>query len=122
VASYHRNWSFRVLFAMKGFNKTQPPTIAYQLYNVELKRRMLSDDSELLLGTATIRVPKDLHDPTGQAMTKREVWDAFAQACCYCLINSKAGEEKGVNQIFLFNGNAGVPRFSEATWGGIAAN
>jgi hypothetical protein len=87
----------------KGFATTTAPKIEYQLYHAELKRRYLTDNSELLLGSATIQVPKDLKDRTGETLTKREVWDAFAQAVCYCLISSSAGEEKGVNQIFLFD-------------------
>lgn len=87
----------------KGFGIKQPPAIQYQVYTAELKRRYLTDNSELLLGTATIRVPKSLYDRTGQTLTKREVWDAFARAVVYCLISCKAGEEKGLNQIFLFD-------------------
>lgn len=101
----------------KGFGAKTQPVIAYQTYNVELKRRMLSDNSELLLGTATIAVPKDLSDPTGLTLTKRECWDAFAQACCYCLICSQVGVEKGLNQVFLFDNRWNLlERLETNTW------
>lgn len=96
----------------KGFGCKAAPQLEYQLYTAELKRRYLTDNSEMLLGTATIQVPKAMHDlpkaaalryRTGQASTKREVWDAFAQAVCYCILCSKEGEKRGLNQIFLFD-------------------
>ena len=85
----------------KGFGTKTAPAIQYQTYTADLKRRYLTDNSELLLGIATIQVPKTLCDKTGQTMTKREVWDAFARAVCYCIITSQAGADKGVNQVFL---------------------
>lgn len=87
----------------KGFGCKAIPQIEYQLYTAELKRRYLTDNSEMLLGTATIKVPKTMSDRTGQTLTKREVWDAFAQAVCYCILCSEEGEKRGVNQIFLFD-------------------
>lgn len=85
------------------FGKEKPVEIEYQTYTAELKRRMVSDNSELLLGTATIKVPKTLHDLSGKTPVRREVWDAFACTTAYCLICSEAGAVKGLNQLFLFD-------------------
>lgn len=102
---------------VSGFGAKTQPRPEYQNYNVELKRRYLTDNSEVLLGTATIRVPKDLADPTGLTATKRECWDAFAQACCYCLICSQVGAEKGLNQVFLFDNKWNLlERLETNTW------
>jgi hypothetical protein len=87
----------------KGFGVKTQSIVKYQTYNIELKRRYLTDNSEMLIGTATLNIPKSLYDRTGQTPTKREVWDAFARACCYCLISSQVAKEKKLNQLFLFD-------------------
>lgn len=86
----------------KGFAPPKPQVNEqYQCYTAELKKRFLTDDSELLLGTALVKVPKRLSDPTAQAY-KRQVWDAFAKAVAYHMMFLEESQQRGVNQIFTF--------------------
>lgn len=87
----------------KGFAKPKPPDPSqHKKYLIELRRRYLSDDSEALLGTAALLVPKIINDPCDRCY-KREVWDAFAMMAGYALLISKECEAKGVNQVFVFD-------------------
>lgn len=73
-----------------------------QRYTAELKRRYVTDNSELLFATAEILIPKRLHDPIALAR-KRTVWDNFAIACAYHLLFLEKSQSRGVNQIFVFD-------------------
>lgn len=93
----------------KGFGIKPQPKVKYQSYRVELKRRFAgTDSSELLIGIATIRVPKTFHDPTGETDRKRTVWDCFATGTCQHLLTLQAIRQKGVNALWLFSGNAAL--------------
>lgn len=90
---------------MKGFAPQQAQAIQrdyYQRYTAELKRRYLTDNSELLFGTAEILIPKRLHDPIAFTR-KRQVWDSFAIAAAYHLLFLQESQVKGVNQVFVFD-------------------
>ena len=91
----------------KGFAIKPAPKIEQMRYYVELKKRyVLTDNSELLLGRAFIQVPKALHDSTGDTPKKRDVWDCFAIGVCQYFLLTKQAQEKKVNAIWLFKGNA----------------
>jgi len=89
----------------KGFAPPKKQLIqrdCYQPYTAELKRRYLTDNSELLCGTAEILIPKRLYDPIGKC-SKREVWDCFATAIAYHLLHCSESQKHGVNQVFIFD-------------------
>lgn len=73
----------------KGFGKKQEPP-RYAMFQVEIKTRM-RDNSELLLGTATLRIPE---------MKDRSVEKAIAISAATHYLLEKA--PKNANQIFLF--------------------
>lgn len=80
----------------------QPSRKTHQYYFAELKRRYLTDESELLIGTVEILVPKSLTDPTRKA-SNREVWDCFAKAIAYHLLLTDESQSRQINQIFVFD-------------------
>lgn len=90
----------------KGFatpTRSLPPSrLTHQKYVAELKRRYLTDESELLIGTVEFFVPKSLVDPTGRT-PNRQVWDCFAQAITYHLLLSEEAQSRHVNQVFVFD-------------------
>lgn len=91
---------------IKGFapqQKSQPvQRNYYQRYTAELKRRYITDNSELLFATAEILISKRLHDPIAFTQ-KRKVWDCFAIACAYHLLFLEESQSRGVNQVFIFD-------------------
>lgn len=89
----------------KGFSKPKIEPIKrddWQRYIVEMKRRYLADNSELLIGTAEILVPKKLHDPLSRER-KRTVWDCFATASAHHLLFLDESRSRQVNQVFVFD-------------------
>ena len=72
----------------KGFSKQVPPNFA--IFQLEIKTRM-RDNSELLLGTASLRVPE---------IKDRSVEKAIAISAATHYLLEKA--PKNANQIFLF--------------------
>lgn len=90
---------------IKGFapQKSQPTQRNYyQRYTAELKRRYITDNSELLHGTAEVLIPKRLYDPIAFTQ-KRKVWDCFAIAAAYHLLFLEESQERGINQVFVFD-------------------
>lgn len=89
----------------KGFAPPKPQSSQrnyFQRYIAELKRRYITDNSELLFGTTEILVPKRLHDPLS-LNRKRSVWDCFATAAAYRLLFLEEAQARGVNQVFVFD-------------------
>ncbi|HBE35929.1 MAG TPA: hypothetical protein DD990_32680 [Cyanobacteria bacterium UBA11368] len=76
--------------AQKGFGKKHAEPPKFAMFQAEIKTRM-RDNSELLLGTATLRVP---------AMKDRSVEKAIAISATTYYLLEKA--PKNANQIFLF--------------------
>jgi len=84
----------------------------YQPYTINLRKRLLTDNSEMLWAVAKILIPKHLEDRTGESR-KRDVWDAFAISAGYCLLFCQEAKERGCNQLFVLSNKGWLVKRAE---------
>ena len=76
----------------KGFLE-QKQEIKYLLYRIELKKRFLTDNSELDLGVVFVNVPE---------LPRREFTHELAILWCGAYLQCSECKNRGANQAFLF--------------------